>query len=131
MLFMEQRAEVRFGIDQPVEITLLEGEQYCGTARVKNVSQKGVQLEVDRIVPIGSPLKIEVENAMALGEVMYCQVEGKTILIGVKLEHVINGLAELSRVLMEFTETPVAERREQLVQPSETMVLLPRRFGSQ
>lgn len=108
---MEQRTEGRFALDQPVIITLLDdaslGEQQLrGTARVKNASSSGVQLQVSQAVRAGSALKIEVENAMALGEVVYCQPDGEYFLIGIKLEHILSDLANLTRVLLDFADRP-------------------------
>lgn len=105
---MEQRAEVRFAIDQPVAVVVLNGEEIRETARVRNVSAAGLQLVSDRLIPAGSAIKIELDNSLALGEVMYCVNEGDHSVLGVRLEHVLNGLAELQRKLLEFVEDPVA-----------------------
>jgi hypothetical protein len=104
---MEQRSEVRFAIDQPVAVVVLGGKEFRETARVKNVSPAGLQLMLDHFIPTGSAIKIELDNAIALGEVVYCNHEGQHSLVGVRLEHVLNGLAELNRKLMEFAEEPI------------------------
>jgi hypothetical protein len=106
---MEQRAELRFAIDQPVVVVLLGGHEFRETARVKNLSGAGLQLVLDRYVPPGSAIKIELDNVMALGEAVYCRAECNHFLAGIKLEQVLNGLAELNRKLMEFVEEPVAQ----------------------
>jgi hypothetical protein len=106
---MEQRAEARIALDQPVAVVLLGGQEFRETARVTNVSAAGLQLMLDRYVPAGSAIKIELDNALALGEVVYCRTEGNHSLVGIRLEQVLNGLAELNRKLMEFAEDPVAE----------------------
>ena len=105
---MEQRAEMRFAIDQPVAVVLLGGQEFRETAQVTNVSAAGLQLMLDRYVPVGSAIKIELGNALALGEVVYCRTEGSHSLVGIKLEQVLNGLAELNRTLMELAEEPAA-----------------------
>jgi len=105
---MEQRAETRFAIDQPVAVVLLGGQEFRETARVTNVSAAGLQLMLDRHVPAGSAIKIELDNSLALGEVVYCRTEGSHSLVGIKLEQVLNGLAELNRTLMELAEEPAA-----------------------
>jgi hypothetical protein len=106
---MEQRVEPRFAIDQPVAVMVLGGKEVRETACVRNVSPMGLQLVSQRVIPAGSAIKIELDNALALGEVVYCVAEGDHSVIGVKLEHVLNGLAELQRKLIEFAERPVAE----------------------
>lgn len=107
---MEQRAEVRFAIDQPVAVVVLDGKEIRETARVRNVSAAGLQLVSDCVIPAGSAIKIELDNSLALGEVMYCVSEGGHSVLGVRLEHVLNGLAELQRKLLEFVEDPVVNR---------------------
>jgi PilZ domain len=106
---MEQRLETRFAIDQPVAVMILGGKEIRETACVRNVSPAGLQLVSQRIIPAGSAIKIELNNALALGEVVYCIAEGDHSVVGVKLEHVLNGLAELHRKLLEFAETPAPE----------------------
>jgi hypothetical protein len=105
---MEQRTEGRLALDQPVVMTLLDDRQQRVTARVKNVSASGVQLQVEQGIGAGTALRIDIENAMALGEVMYCQREGEYFLVGVRLEHVLSDLANLSRILMDFADRPAA-----------------------
>ncbi|MBV8731252.1 MAG: PilZ domain-containing protein [Acidobacteriia bacterium] len=106
---MEQRAELRFVIDQPVAVLVLGGKEIRETARVRNVSPAGLQLLSDRVIPAGSAIKIELDNSLALGEVMYCVAEGEQYVLGIKLEHILNGLAELQRKLMAFAGEPLPE----------------------
>jgi hypothetical protein len=106
---MEHRASVRFAVDQPVAVTVLGGTEIRETALVRNVSDAGVQLVCSHNIPAGSPVKIEMDNALALGEVVYCIAEGDQWVFGIKLEHVLNGLAELQRKLLEFAGEPIPE----------------------
>lgn len=107
---MEQRAEVRFDLKQTVQLTVLSANEFRATARIRNVSRKGVQLELEQTVPAGTPVKIDIDNALVLGEVVYCRPQGPSCLIGIKLEQVLNGLAELHRKLQEFAgEWPQVE----------------------
>jgi hypothetical protein len=108
-LCMEQRAAVRFAIDQPVAVWVLGGTEVRETALVRNVSEAGVQLVSSHSIPAGSAVKIELDNALALGEVAYCIAEGEQWVFGIKLEHVLNGLAELQRKLLEFAGEPIPE----------------------
>jgi len=104
---MEQRAEVRIAIDRPVAVVVLDGKEIRETARVRNVSPAGLQLVSDCAIPTGTAIKIELDNALALGEVIYCRSEGDHFVLGARLEHVLNGLAELQRKLLEFAQDPM------------------------
>ena len=107
---MEQRAEVRFDLKQTVQLTVLGATGFRGTARIRNVSRNGVQLELQQPLPAGTLVKIDIDNALVLGEVIYCRPQGPSCLIGIKLEQVLNGLAELHRKLQEFAgEWPEVE----------------------
>jgi hypothetical protein len=106
---MEQRAATRFAIDQPVAVMVLGGMEIRETAMVRNVSEAGVQLVWNHSIPAGAAVKIELDNALALGEVVYCVAEGEHWVFGIKLEHVLNGLAELQRKLLEFAGEPIPE----------------------
>ncbi len=109
---MEQRSEERFAIDPPVAVIVLDGREIRQTARVRNVSPTGLQLVSDRVIPAGAAIKIELDNSLALGEVVYCVAEGDHSVLGVKLEHVLNGLAELQKKLMAFAGEPIPQQVE-------------------
>jgi hypothetical protein len=111
---MEQRREPRFEIDQPVAVTLLGGREIPLRARVKNASGRGVALEVDAPVSPGTALKIVLDDAVVLGEAVYCRKSGSSHLIGVELDQMLCGLAELGRKLQEFA---VDESERQLPYP--------------
>jgi hypothetical protein len=117
---MEQRREPRFRTDQPVTLTILgEGESVV-LARVKNVSGRGLGLEVATAIPSGAALKIEVADAIFLAEAVFCRRDPDSYFVGVALEQVLSGLAELGRILQEYQDEPsepqrpyaLSERRE-------------------
>jgi hypothetical protein len=97
---MERRTEIRVAMGEPVTVVILGGKEARETAHVRQVSSAGLELVSDRMIPAGSAVKIEMDNSLALGEVIYCVAEGDHSLLGVKLEHVLNGLAELRRKSM-------------------------------
>ncbi len=105
-LFMEQRRETRMVKDQSVKLTILGNPDICRTAKVKNTSGRGLGLEMAFPVGIGCALKIELEDAILLGEAMYCRGENGAYYIGVELLQALCGLRELSRAFLEFTDQP-------------------------
>lgn len=103
---MEQRREPRFRTDQPVTLSILgDGEPVVG-ARVKNVSGRGLGLEVATAIQPGAALKIEVGDAIVLAEAVFCRRDQDTYFVGVALEQVLSGLAELGRILQEYADEP-------------------------
>jgi hypothetical protein len=107
---MEQRREPRFETDQPVEITVLGDLEVRLAARVRNASGRGLALETTEAVAPGTALRIDLDDAVVLGEAVYCRPGSGTHLIGVELDQVLCGLAELGRRLQEFAE-PASERQ--------------------
>ena len=119
MLIMNQRRQPRLGADQSVWITLFGEPEIRLPARVKNVSTRGMGLELQGPVAIGSPVKIEVEDCLFLGEIIYCREDEASFYVGVELEQALYGLSELARALGAFSDSspgpqqtePVIERR--------------------
>jgi hypothetical protein len=121
MVIMNQRREPRLKSDQSVWITLFGEPDIRLPAHVKNVSARGLGLELQGPVATGSPLKIEVEDCLFLGEVIYCRADEASFYVGVELEQALYGLTELARALGAFSDSssspeqtdPVIERRYQ------------------
>jgi hypothetical protein len=120
-LTMNQRREPRFAVDQLIYVTLLREPESRLPATVKNSSGRGMGLAMATPVPIGTAVKIECDDAILLGEALYCRDDGGTFFVGVELEHALYGLVELGRILREFAEEssgleyaqPVNNRRDQ------------------
>ena len=121
MVIMNQRFEPRLETDQSVWITLFGEPDIRLPARVKNVSTRGIGLELEGPVAIGSPVKIELDDCLFLGEVIYCRQDETSFFVGVELEQALCGLSELARALGAFSDScsspeqtdPVIERRYQ------------------
>ncbi len=90
-------------------------------ARVKNVSVRGIGVELGPRSAAGAAIKIEVEDALLLGEVIFCREDEESFFVGVELEQALFGLTELARALGAFSDSPsgpqqtdpVIERRYQ------------------
>jgi PilZ domain len=104
---MEQRREPRFEADQAVAVTLLGETELKHSARVKNASGRGLALEMCSPVAPGTALKIEFDDAVVLGEAVYCRGAKGQHLVGVELDQMLCGLTELGRKLQEFTGEPL------------------------
>jgi hypothetical protein len=103
---MNQRREPRFQATQAVAVTLFGEPDRRVAARVKNISGRGVGIECDEAVATGTALKIELDDALLLGEVIYCRRDEASFYVGVELEHALSGLGELSRMVSAFADPP-------------------------
>ena len=99
---MNQWREARFQASQSVAITLFGEPDIRISARIKNVSGKGIGLELDVPVAPGTALRVELEDALLLGEVIYCRKDESSYYAGIELEHSVCGLGELSRMIESF-----------------------------
>jgi hypothetical protein len=106
MLSMSQRREPRFNADQSVWITLFGEPDIRLPARIKNVSVRGIGLELEGPVAIGSALKLELDDSMVLGEVIYCREDEASFYVGVVLEQALCGLSDLAYALRAFPDEP-------------------------
>jgi hypothetical protein len=103
---MEQRRNTRLVLDQTVTIAILGDIVIRRTAKVKNTSGRGLGLEMAYPVAVGCALKIELNDAVLLGEAMYCRADNGAYYVGIELLQGLSGLGELSRALRAFTEEP-------------------------
>jgi hypothetical protein len=99
---MDKRREPRFETDQPVVLTILTEPQTRMEARVRNASGRGLGLMSSGPVPPGAPLRIEIDDAIVLGEAIYCREDTGGHFLGVELDQVLVGLTELARNLAAF-----------------------------
>ncbi len=86
-------------MDQAVEITILTEPATRLAARVRNASGRGLGLTVSRPVPAGVAVRIELGDAIVLGEAIYCRSEQDQFFLGIELDQVLVGLTELGRKL--------------------------------
>lgn len=108
---MNQRRDPRFETNQSVWITLFGEPDIRLPARIKNVSVRGIGLELPGPVAIGTALKFEVDDCLLLGEVIYCRqvdtsCDGASFYVGVELEQALRGLGDLAAALRAFSDTP-------------------------
>jgi hypothetical protein len=101
---MSDPRESRIATGQCVQITVLGERDQPIPATVKNVSGRGLGLELTRPLDTGTAVKVVLDDAMLLGETIYCRNQGATWYLGVELEQGLYGLAELASALSSFRE---------------------------
>jgi hypothetical protein len=106
MVIMNERREPRFETNQPIWITLFGEPDIRLPARIKNVSARGIGLQLQGPVAIGTALKFELDDALLLGEVIYCREDEASFYVGVELEQALCGLAQLAKALNAFSDSP-------------------------
>jgi len=113
---MNQRREPRVQVDQPVEVTVFGLPDVQVRGEIRNVSGRGLGLELKQRLDPGAALKISLEDAFLLGEVIYCHPRGEGWYAGVELEHALYGLFELAAAMREVSEEYSGPKRPHAAQ---------------
>ncbi len=96
---MERRREYRTLTDESALITVLGDNAPAPLqARVVEMSGLGMRLIMDTPVAAGAALKIELHDALLLGEVSYCYPDCGHFVAGLHLDQALNGLKDLARL---------------------------------
>lgn len=82
---IDVRQQRRFKVDQPVKIAVLQSPELRLSGRLRNVSNSGMRLEVDCVLPARSPVKIEWDGRFLLGSIRYSNQEDGACVAGVEL----------------------------------------------
>ena len=110
---MEQRKHPRLEVNQSITVTILGGRA-VGVgfpAVVRNASGVGLGLEMAEPVAPGTALKIEFEDSLLLGEVVYTRPLENSTLVGVRLRETLRGFAELARACQVYSAQPYSVER--------------------
>src|SRR5262245_54411178 len=108
---MEQRRETRFTADQPIRIIVIGPPDLHLAGRVKNASGRGMGIEVSQRIDAGTALKLALDDAILLGEAIFCRDDGGSFYVGIEVEHALYGLAELARIMSDFSEEDSGSER--------------------
>jgi PilZ domain len=97
-----KRRDARVPVNKPIVLTVLGEPEVRLPATVKDASPRGLGLQTAERVKPGAAVKIEIGDAIFLGEVIYCRDTEEGSFIGVQLSQVLTGLAALQKMVEEF-----------------------------
>ena len=95
----DQRQAERHQVSQSAIVSVLGTTGQVIQCEIRNVSKGGTQLQIDRPLGPGSLLRIEYDDNLLLGEVMYCHHQEMSWVAGIRLEHTLTGLTALADAL--------------------------------
>ncbi len=93
---LDQRQAQRHEFSHAAVVSVLGTASQILQGEIRNVSKGGTQLHLDQPLGTGSLLRIEYDNNLLLGEVVYCQREQAGWVVGIRAEHVLSGLTALA-----------------------------------
>lgn len=93
---LDQRKAQRHEFSHAAVVSVLGTGNRVLEGEILNVSKGGTRVHLDQPLGAGSLLRIEYDNNLLLGEVVYCQQEQAGWVVGIRAEHVLSGLTALA-----------------------------------
>jgi len=99
---VDQRQTERRDLSHPAIVTVLETVVQVLHGQIRNISEGGTQIRLSEPLSPFTLVRVEYDDNLLLGEVVYCQPERSGSLIGLRIEHGLFGLTELARSMQGF-----------------------------
>src|ERR1700730_3891072 len=93
----DQRRAERHQVRQSATVSVLGTSTPVIRCEIRNISEGGTQIWLDQPLQYASLVRIEYNDNLLLGEVVYCQREQAGWLVGIRVEHALLGLTALAR----------------------------------
>lgn len=87
-----------------VRLTILGDEETPLSARLEDVSGRSALLRIPRRVPLNVAVRVDLDDALLLGEICYCSPINEDFRIGLVIDQTLTGIEDilaLSRALMD------------------------------
>ena len=69
---------------------------------IDNRSGSGLAIRAAQALPLSTPVRVDLDDRMLLGEVCHCAAADGGFLIGLRVEHVVEHLQSLARLAREL-----------------------------
>jgi hypothetical protein len=79
-------------------LTNLQEAEIAHSCSVLDVNGHLMQVQLKKPIAVGSPVKVEADDTISLGEVSYCSPEGDNYIVWVALMESLHNVTELSRL---------------------------------
>jgi len=97
-LNVERRKEPRLSTAQSARLTILDHVRASLRAEVMDFSGRGMRLRTSFEIPMGTAVRIDIEDSLLLGEVCHCVQVDDHYEAGIKLDQVLSGLHDLEEI---------------------------------
>ena len=97
----DQRQAERHQLSQSAIVSVFGTPSLVLHGEILNLSEGGTQIWLDQPLRYASLVRIDYNDNLLLGEVVYCQREQAGWLVGIRVEHALLGLTALARALGE------------------------------
>src|SRR5689334_19148625 len=83
----DQRIAERRELSHPAKVTTVGTSQLVLHGQIRNLSEGGTQIRLEEPLPVFTLVRIEYDDNLLLGEVVYCQAEQNWWVAGFRIEH--------------------------------------------
>ena len=98
----DQRSGQRFELGRPARVSVVGTPGRVLDGEIRNVSEGGTQVRLAEPVAPFTLVRIEYDDNLLLGEVVYCRQDATSWLAGIKVEHGLFGLEALAVAMKGF-----------------------------
>ena len=98
----DQRQTERRDLAHVATVSTMGTPQRVLSGEIRNLSEGGTQVWLEESLPAFTLVKVEYDDNLLLGEVVYCQADGIGWLVGLRIEHGLFGLTALSAAMESF-----------------------------
>ena len=99
---VDQRQTERHALSQSALVTVVGTPNEVLQGEIRDISEGGTQIWLDAPLPVYTLVRIEYDDNLLLGEVVYSQQEPSGWLIGLRIEHGLFGLTALADAMRAF-----------------------------
>ena len=103
---IECRSEQRIPVNQPVKATLLDSGSPPDTQNLRGTvidcSNGGIRVVVPRSLPVRGAVRVDVSDALILGEICHCVPHQDGYVIGLEIHHSLWNLARVAQVRAKY-----------------------------
>ena len=99
---LDQRQTERREFSQAAAVTVVGTAAQILRGEIRTISEGGTQIWLDRPLPSFTLVRVEYEDNLLLGEVVYSVQQETGWLLGLRVEHALFGLTALASAMQSF-----------------------------
>jgi hypothetical protein len=101
---VERRKQTRYDVVQAVQVTILDEPPVKLNGRIVNVSGGGFQIHTDGPIRLNSAVRVDLTDAVLLGEVCYCCQESDGLYaIGMESQQILSHTSEFAKLMKSLS----------------------------
>jgi len=100
-ILVDQRSAERHDLSGAALVSVVGTTGPVHPGQIRNLSKGGTQIWLQQPLPAFTLVRVEHDDSLLLGEVVYCRQEQSGWLLGLRIEHGLFGLTALAGAMRE------------------------------